>query len=76
LFVFRPHLVREARDAAGMTREQLAVAIGRSFQTVRAYEWGVVSPPAAMLGRLASVLDVDVSDLFEDVPAAAGGDAA
>jgi transcriptional regulator with XRE-family HTH domain len=77
LFVFSPRRVREARAAAGLTREEAAVAIGRSFQTIRSYEEGRISPPAAMLGRLAAALGVGVEDFFEsttdpDLDAAAG----
>lgn len=59
-----------AREAAGLSREQLAVMIDKSWATVRAYELGNATPPLNVLMRLAVALDVTVSELLdEQVPA-------
>ncbi len=59
-----------ARQQAGLSREQLAIDVGKSWTTIRAYELGAVTPPLAVLVRIAADLDVTVGDLLdEQVPA-------
>lgn len=59
-----------ARTASQLSREQVAVAIGKSWASVRAYELGAATPPLDVLSELASVLGVTVGDLVDErVPA-------
>lgn len=46
-----------ARERAGLTREQVAVALTRSAGTIAAYERGVITPPRAVVVRLANLLE-------------------
>lgn len=48
--------IKVAREAAGMTQEQLAEAIGRSTQFVSTIERGVAGPSIETVIRLCSVL--------------------
>lgn len=57
--------LRDARIAAGLSPEQLAIAVGRSVHSIQSYQIGRVSPPLHVLSLLAQALDVDVTDLFE-----------
>jgi DNA-binding XRE family transcriptional regulator len=61
--------MRAAREDAWLSREQLAVAIGRGYPTVLAYETGRLRPPTAVCKRLARILGCTVADLMvtEDV---------
>jgi transcriptional regulator with XRE-family HTH domain len=63
-----PAGIRQARLNAGMSREQVAAAIHRSFTAVVRFENGTVTPSARTLGLLATALRVSVADLFEEVP--------
>ncbi len=56
--------LRQLREARGMRREALALAVGRSFGALALYERGAASPPAVILGRLAAALGCEVGDLF------------
>ena len=67
---FSPERLRDARDRARLTREQLALATGRSTQTVDLWERGKVQPPERIVGLIAAALDVDVDELHDaSVPA-------
>ena len=61
---FSPTLFREQRARQGLTREQLAVAAGRSHSLVAQVERGVIQPGAGSLGALARALQCEVGDLF------------
>ncbi len=62
--------IQDARQAVGLSREQVAVDVGKSWATIRAYELGTATPPLAVLCRIAADLDVTVGDLLdEQVPA-------
>lgn len=69
---FSPERLRAARLAAGLSREQAAVGVGRSFQSIQSYEQGRVSPPLEVVGRLAALYEVEVADLFDWAMAVAG----
>lgn len=58
--------VRKLREDRGLTREAFAVAIGRSFPSVVAYESGSQVPPTAVVERIATALEVPVGRLFEE----------
>jgi len=59
-----PTKLTDARSAAGLTREQVAVAVGRSFASIAGYERGRILPPADVLARMADLYDVGVGTLF------------
>ncbi|MFF9285242.1 helix-turn-helix domain-containing protein [Streptomyces griseosporeus] len=56
--------LREARKSAGLSPEQLAVNIGRSFYSVREWELGRVTPSVATLAAIADTLGCTVDDLL------------
>ena len=58
-----------ARDAAGMTREQLSEACGVPFSTLMKIEQGVTaSPPLASVAKIAIALGMSVNDFVADPP--------
>ncbi len=57
--------LKAAREHAGLSREQAALAIGRTWSSLAAYERGVVTPPLAVLDRLAEVYGVRLAALVE-----------
>lgn len=58
--------MRELRVAADIRSEQLALQIGRSHDSIRAYELGRATPPAPIICRLAAALGCEPGDLFAD----------
>ncbi len=56
--------LRRLRESAGKSPEQLAIACGRSAQTISLYERSRVSPPSDVLGALADELGCSAGDLF------------
>ena len=56
--------VKNARQAKGMTQEELAIRLNVTRQTVSKWEKGLSIPDAEMLIKLSEVLDVTVSDLL------------
>lgn len=58
--------LREARKSAGLSPEQLAVSIGRSFYSVREWELGRVTPSVTTLAALADTLGCTVDDLLTE----------
>lgn len=73
--MFSGRLLRERRDAAGLTRRQLALRIARSQYTIIDYERGKAVPSVAVLSAIADALNVPVGDFFDD-PVVVVGDAA
>ena len=65
---FDGKLLRQKRVAAGRRREAVAVAIGRSMQSVIAYENGRIDPPVSVVGRLAAVLACSPNDFYNEDP--------
>lgn len=63
---YSPTQLRERRRAAGLSQEQLAVAIGRSYSSVRFYERGVTTPPADVLTALAVAIGCAPTDFFTE----------
>ena len=59
--------LRTRRLALGLRAEHLAVAVGRSVESIRGYEAGRIDPPAAVVGRLAAAVGAHPGDLFESV---------
>jgi transcriptional regulator with XRE-family HTH domain len=62
--------VRMRRLMLDMSQQQLAAALGLSFQQVQKYENGSNRIGAGRLQRLAEILEVPVSYFFEDFPTA------
>ena len=58
--------LREARKSAGLSPEQLAVNIGRSFYSVREWELGRVTPSVTTLAALADTLVRPVDDFLDE----------
>lgn len=56
------------RTLMGMTQEQLAKAIGVSFQQVQKYERGLNRLSASRLFDVCQALGVSITYFFEDVP--------
>lgn len=53
-----------ARTTLGLSREQVAVEIHRSYHTVTSYELGRQTPPAEVLGALAELYGVNVDEFY------------
>lgn len=70
---FNGQRLRDARIAAHLRPEQLALIVGRSVFTVHAYERGDIHPPINVLAQVAQVLGRSVDDfLAEEVVEYAG----
>ena len=63
--VFSGRRLRERRDAAGLSREQLAHQVDRSVFSVVDYERGRAVPSVGVLGAIADALDVPTDDFFD-----------
>ena len=59
-----PDRIRGVRHARRLTRAEVASGVERSAETLKAYEDGKLTPPAAVLPVLAGVLGVAVADLY------------
>lgn len=60
--------LRRARANAGLTRQDLAQAIGRSTATVEDWETGRRRPTVVTLGALAETLHCGVESFYEYEP--------
>lgn len=58
--------IRARRKAAGMSQEELAAAVGCTFQAVGAWERGQALPTADRLPQLAKALDCSIDDLYKN----------
>jgi transcriptional regulator with XRE-family HTH domain len=67
--------VRKRRKLLGLAQEQLADALGLSFQQVQKYERGANRVSASKLYRIAEVLHVDIAFFFDGLPDPVDGDA-
>lgn len=63
--------LRRIREDRGITREELATATGRGYESISSYELGRAVPSVEALARMALALKVDVGDLFESTTQAA-----
>jgi transcriptional regulator with XRE-family HTH domain len=68
---FSGRRLRQLREATGIRREGLAVAVDRSFSSVVKWERDENVPTAIDIGRIAEVLGCGVEELFADEPAVA-----
>jgi transcriptional regulator with XRE-family HTH domain len=64
---FSSKALRRHREARCLTREAVAVAIGRSAASIGFYETGRITPPRPIIGALAQTLEIPVSDLFAPI---------
>jgi len=62
--------IKKLREEEGVTQQQLADALGVTFQAVSKWECGATAPDVAMLPEIAEFFGVSVDDLFRP-PAAA-----
>ncbi len=70
--VIDPAKLRGAREASGLSREEAATSIGRTYPSIQSYENGVNVPPGNVLIALAALYGVTVEDLCRhDTPAGA-----
>lgn len=60
--------IAQARKERGLTQQQLADALGVSQQTLAHYEVGRVGVGAAMLPRLAELLDLSFDEILTGQP--------
>ncbi len=58
--------LKERRQALGLTQEQLASALGVTFQQIQKYERGANRISSSSLYALAKVLNTDISYFFEE----------
>ncbi len=63
--------IKQRRSALGISQEQLATALGISFQQVQKYERGLNRVGASRLHDLTRALDVPIGYFFEDAPGSA-----
>jgi transcriptional regulator with XRE-family HTH domain len=69
---FNGQALIDARAAAGLTQEQLAVACGATFGTISKLERGVAGEPRlSTITKIAAALDVPVSQLLTESEAVA-----
>ena len=61
-----PARLRAAREHARLSREHVAIELGKSYHTITAYEVGQASPPGNVLIRLAALYGVSVESLCGD----------
>lgn len=67
---FSGERLKAQRVSHGMSRELLAVNIGRSYHSIVSYEHGRAEPPANVVAALAEALSCDVGALFDMAAAA------
>jgi len=60
--------IRQLRKERRITQTDLAEAIGLTFQQIQKYEKARNRISASKLAAIAKILDVEVADLFEEVP--------
>ncbi len=66
--------IRAAREAAGLSREDLAELLGLSYKTIQNYETGATAPPMTRFGDVAAALGVTLADLMPGkIPSEAAG---
>jgi transcriptional regulator with XRE-family HTH domain len=58
--------LRQLREASGYSREQVAVAIRRSWNAVYQYERAETLPGREAQEALAALLDCRIDDFYED----------
>jgi transcriptional regulator with XRE-family HTH domain len=64
--------VRTRRTLLGLNQSQLGEACGITFQQLQKYESGANRISASRLYQISKILDVPVSDFYEDIPGELG----
>jgi transcriptional regulator with XRE-family HTH domain len=62
---FSPTRLTELREAAGLSRTDVAFAARRSEQSVWLWERGKVTPPLEVLAQVASLIGCQVDDFLD-----------
>ena len=57
--------LQELRKKQNITQEQLAATLGVNRATISKYESGVIMPPLKQLAKIAEVLNVSFTELFD-----------
>lgn len=60
--------LKELRNNAGLDQIEVGEVIGKSRQTISAYENGTATPSISVLSQLAAVYDVDITALTSKIP--------
>ena len=60
--------VEDLRTAKGMSRQQLADAVGVHYQTIGYLERGEYSPSLILALKIAKALDAEIPDIFSIKP--------
>ena len=63
-----PHRRSVLRAERGMSRRELAEAVGVHYQTIGYLERGEYSPSLALAFRIAAVFDLPLTEVFSDHP--------
>ena len=58
--------IREARNAVGMTQEQLANKLGIATSTLNGYEKGNREPNISDISKILAMLNIDDNYLYHD----------
>jgi transcriptional regulator with XRE-family HTH domain len=56
--------IRLLREEAGMTKTQLAIAVGKSYRHIQKWEMGEIEPDARSAQRLMQVFDVTLDEIL------------
>jgi transcriptional regulator with XRE-family HTH domain len=56
--------IRQHRERTGITREQLATLIGKSYSSILSYEQGTRDPGSVVWKKLSEIFDVSLDDLM------------
>ena len=56
--------IRKHRERTGITREQLATLIGKSYSSVLSYEQGTRDPGSMVWKKLSEIFDVSLDELM------------
>lgn len=62
--MFNGHALQSARQAKGLSRDELAAIVGVSRQSVWLWETGGTAPKTAVSLRLCAALDVSLDSLY------------
>ncbi len=62
---FSPTRLRTQRERAGLTREELCVAIDRGYRSLEMWERGLSEPEPPVIRKMALALDCTIADLCE-----------
>lgn len=62
--------LRDIREAAGYTREQVAVAVRRSWNAIYQYERGEMRPSTETQAALAALLDCSIDEFYVEAAGA------